>query len=110
VIIVLVYRSMTAAQAALLDADTHDQALNAGVPTTDGGAPHLITTYGRSVWNGNVAMVQTTQTDIERAYQAQIDCNRGLGVMPTASANAALPEFSVDVDFLQAVQRGTVNL
>jgi hypothetical protein len=109
-IMVLVYQSMTAAQAALLEAETHDQALNAGVPTTGGGAPHLITNYGKSVWDRNVAMVQTAQNDVERAYQAQIDCDNDPGCVPTPSASATQPEFSVDVDFLQALQHGTVNL
>jgi hypothetical protein len=84
--------------------------LNAGTPTTGVGAPHLITNYGRSVWNGNVAMVQTTQTDIERADQAQLDCDNNPGGAPMPSANAERLEFSVDDDFLQTLQHGTVNL
>jgi hypothetical protein len=85
-IMVLVYQSMTAVQAALLEAEAHDQALNAGAPATGGDAPHLITNYGRSVWDRNVAMVQRGSTIATQA------------------------EFSVDVDFLQALQQGTVNL
>jgi hypothetical protein len=110
VVMVLVYPSMTAAQAALLEAAAHEHALEAGAPTNDGGAPHLIAGYGRSVWDGNVAMVQTTQADIERAYQAQIDRDNGLNAVPSASAIATRAELSVDVDFLQALHHGTVNL
>jgi hypothetical protein len=109
-IMVLVYQSTTAAQAALLEAETHEQALNAGAMTTGGGAPHLITNYGRSVWSANVAMVQATQAGAERAYSAQIDSESSPGGVPTAGAIAEQPEFSVDVDFLQALQQGTVNL
>jgi hypothetical protein len=110
VIMVLVYPSATAAETAQLDAAMHEQAVDAVGLTDDAVAPHLIAGYGRSVWVGNVAMVQTTQADIEREYQAQIDRDNGLGVLPPASAKAAQAESSVDVDFLQALQRGTVNL
>jgi hypothetical protein len=82
----------------------------AGDPTGDSAAPHLIAGYGRAVLDGNVAIVQTTDAEIERAYQAQIDRDIGLTVEPPATTNVAQPEFAVDVDFLQALQQGTVNL
>jgi hypothetical protein len=109
VVMVLVYPSTTAAQAALLEAETHEQGLNAGLPANGGGAPHLIAGYGRSVWDGNVAMVQTMQADMERAYQAQIDRDSAVDAAPAPGASATQSEFSVDVDFLQALQQGTVN-
>jgi len=104
-VMVLVYPSATAAEAALLEAETHEQALSAGTQTDAGGSPHLIAGYGRSVWNGNVAMVETTEGDIERAYQAQVDRDSGLSMAP----QAPVLEYSVDLEFLQALQANTVN-
>jgi hypothetical protein len=110
VVLVLVYLSTAAAQAAMLDAETHEQALGAGAPNNETGSPHVVAGYGRSVWDGNVAMVQTTAADIERAYQAQIDRDNGLNAEPPAGLSGAQPESSVDLDFLQALQQGTINL
>jgi hypothetical protein len=110
VVMVLVYPSTTVAQAALLEAETHEQAVNGGAAIANGGAPHLVIGYGRSVWDGNVAMVQTTEAAIAREYQAQIDRDNGLNADPSATLQGASPESSVDLDFLQALQQGTVNL
>jgi hypothetical protein len=67
--------------------------------------PHMISGYGRSTWNQNVALVETTQPDIDRRYQAQVECDSGAGLdQPPPS------EVAVDPDFQQALQRGAVNL
>ncbi len=54
-LMVMVYPSATAALAARLEADTHEQAVHAGAPVIDGVGPHLISGYGSSVWNDNRA-------------------------------------------------------
>jgi hypothetical protein len=102
-LMVLVYPDATAAQTGLLQAQAHEQALAIG------HGPHLVSGYGESVWRGNVAMVQTTQAELDRAFQLQNERDNGLYVQPDVVREPGLPSFAVDLDFLQALDDGAIN-
>jgi hypothetical protein len=71
----------------------------------------LVVGYGESVWRGNVALVQTTQAELDRALQLQNDRDNGL--LPIGSAvvrEPGLPSYAVDLDFLQALENSAANL
>jgi hypothetical protein len=108
VTLVLVYPSAAAAHAGRLQAETQDRALNLGTLVSSPG-PHLVPGYGPSIWSGNVAMVQTTQDQLERLYRAQSDRENGVYVDADLVQNLSLANFPVDLDFQQALENGIVN-
>jgi hypothetical protein len=63
---VLIYPSAAAAETARLQA-THAQAQS----VTSSTGPYLVTGFGPSVWMGNVPMVQSRESLLERLYQAR---------------------------------------
>jgi hypothetical protein len=91
-LMVLVYSDPAAAETARLQARVKD---DSGVRSSN---PHLIPGYGASVWHGNVALVQTTQAQLDRLFQLQSDCANDLYVEPDR-----VPERNglVDADFQQ---------
>jgi hypothetical protein len=109
ILMVLVYGSATAADAERLQAQAHEEAQQAG-QTLSAAGPHLVTGYGTSVWRGNVALVQTTQSELNRAFQNQQDRDNGLYVERSPADEAGAPLFAVDLDFQQALDNGAVNL
>ena len=100
---VLVYPTAAAAQA------ERRQAL-AREPGLDSSSPHLIVGYGQSLWSGNVAMVQTMQSQLERIFQLQLERDNGVYVNPDLVEDLGPREFAVDSDFQQALEHGAVNL
>src|SRR5205085_12138891 len=66
IVMVLVYPSNSAAALARQDASAQRE--------------HLVIGYGPSSWNGNVALVQSSPWQLERAYQAQADRDNGVYV------------------------------
>ncbi len=73
--------------------------------------PHLVIGYGESVWRGNVALVQTTQAELDRAFQLQNDRDNGEFVVePPVVREPGLPSYAVDLDFLQALENSAANL
>src|SRR5262249_20688474 len=78
VLIVLVYPSAAAAETARLQAASHEQSLNGGEEV----GPHLVIGYGPSTWSGNVAMVQTTGSNLHWLYQARLHQDSDLHVDP----------------------------
>jgi hypothetical protein len=110
VLMVLVYPSATAAQDARDMAESHEQALNAGQPDVRSSSPHLVSGYGPSDWRGNVALVQSSDQQLARLYDAQVNLDmRALGDVGVVG-DPSTPDISVDLDFLQALQRSAVNL
>jgi hypothetical protein len=106
---VLVYPSQTAAEDARQMAESHEQSLNAGQPVARGG-PHLVSGYGPSDWNGNVALVQSSEVQLERLYDTQVNRDmRAVGDVGVVG-DPSTPDISVDVDFLQALRGSAVNL
>jgi hypothetical protein len=110
ILMVLVYPSATAALGGRLQAEANDQAQHANDLAISGSGPHLVIGYGESVWRGNVALVQTTQSALDRAYQQQQDRDNGVYVDGISVADPSLPLFAVDLDFQQALDNGAVNL
>lgn len=109
VLMVLVYPSDTAALLARQQAEAHDQALD-GLTSSSGGGPHLLVGYGPSIWQGNVALVETTQSELARAYQADIYLENGVYVGDNSAWQAPQVGMRVDVDFLQALNNSVVDL
>ena len=71
---------------------------------------HLVPGYGPSVWQGNVALVQTTRGELARRYAAEVNAND-----PTYVRTAAGPEIVADasypvaLDFLAVLQNPTTG-
>jgi hypothetical protein len=106
VLTVIVYPSVDAADTARLQA-ARAQTQNA----TSSTGPYLVTGFGPSVWNGNVALVESTQVLLERLYQRQVDRDNGvLDELPPSGADDERPLVAVDLDFQQALVRGAANL
>jgi hypothetical protein len=100
---VVVYASATAAETGLLQARAREHAQHPGSVATTWSDPHLITGYGESVWRGNVALVQTTQAELDRLFQLQNDRDNCVYVDPDAVQESQPPSFAVDLDFQQAL-------
>jgi hypothetical protein len=105
VLSVLIYSTAAAAEAARLQAAC-GQAQSASSST----GPYLATGFGPSVWMGNVAMVESRESLLERLYQAQVDWDNGVLDLPSAALNDERPAVVVDVDFQQALLNGAANL
>jgi hypothetical protein len=104
-LLVLVYGSATAADAARLESSTHGQALAGGNVIGTAG-PHLVVGYGPSTWNQNAAMVQTSRVEFAHAYQVQNEFDCGI----TTQTDGAHPSnTNVDVDFQIALLNGIAN-
>ena len=83
----LVYPSSGAAVAARLQAEVNNQLRQAGRPVTIGReSPRLVTGYGPSAWRGNIALVQTTQGELTRAFRAQHDTDNLMDGTPVGSS------------------------
>jgi hypothetical protein len=108
VLLVLVYASPTAAQAARLQAEDREQLHNPGSFTADG--PRLVEGYGPSVWNNNVALVETTRSELAGLYQRQLDIANGVDVQPDRVVQQSVPNAAVGLDFQQALTSSVVNL
>jgi hypothetical protein len=72
--------------------------------------PHLVVGFGESVWKGNVALVQTNQTDLDRVYRWLNDRASGMPLNQNSGADPSQPSVAVDLDFLQALNASVVNL
>jgi len=103
VLMALVYPSTAAALSARTQA-------RAAEPTHTAGGPSLVQGYGESVWVGNVALVQTTLSDLEILNQMLVDRENCLDVDPERLEALRHPHVTVDADFLQALTTSFVNL
>ena len=92
VVTVLVYPSADAAADARLQADASGASLVAG--------------FGSGVWHGNVVLVQSTQAELDRDARLQAARDDGQYTEPIPAQTS----YAVDLDFLQALTRGAVNL
>jgi len=108
VLLVLVYASMTAAQAARGEAEAHEQAWNGRASLNAEAGPHLVAGWGPSTWSGNVALVQTAQSELVRAYQVQVDQDGGGKPGLTAEGNESVR--LVDADFQEVLRNSTARL
>jgi hypothetical protein len=73
--------------------------------------PRLVIGFGESVWRGNVALVQSTQAELNRAFQLQLERENGMLVEePALTGEPGLPTYAVDLDFLRALDNSAANL
>jgi hypothetical protein len=110
VLMALVYPSSGAAQTGRLQALAREQEDNPGSITLSGHGPHLVPGFGRSAWRGNVALVQTTQSELDRMHRLQNDCDPGLLVVDTNVLRESSPPSAVDYDFQQALASSAVSV
>lgn len=103
VLMALVYPTRAAAFTA------RTQALAAQQADSDGGPP-LVQGYGESVWVGNVAIVETTSSDLESLNQMLADRENCLDVDPERLEALSHPRVTVGADFLQALTTTFANL
>lgn len=75
-----------------------------------GLGPHLVAGYGQSIWRGNVALVQTTQSELRRAFQIQNERDNAMSVTAVLAPEPEPANYAVDLDFLRALDNSAVNL
>ncbi len=110
VLMVLVYPNAAMAQTARLQAQKSEEAQNSGTPIASDRGPHLLMGYGESVWIRNLAMVETTQSELDNLYQTLNDRDNGVYVNPLREQETSRPHFAVDLDFVQALTNSVANL
>jgi hypothetical protein len=102
VLMLMIYPDSAAARTARTHALAHDPGQ---------AEPHLIEGYGPSVWNGNVAMVQSTRSELDHLFQTRMDDASGVEVDTNLAWEHSVTADTVDMDFLQALDNAaTVNL
>jgi hypothetical protein len=104
VVMVLVYPDLETAQA--------DRQRTDAMSGSDFG-PQLVPGYGPSVWQGNVAMVESTFGELNRQYQAQLETDLGTAIAVGRSQTtepAQRPQIvattRVDADFVAILNEG----
>jgi hypothetical protein len=76
-----------------------------------GRGPSLVVGYGPGAWRGNVAIVQTTQAELDREFRLQNDRDNGvLSIDQDLVQDPAWRPLAVDLDLQQALDVGAVNL
>ena len=98
---VLIYADGAAAQTARVHAQT--QKPNDSASTN----PYLIAGDGTSVWKGNVALVQSPGSELNRLFDLLNDCNNDLYDDPNLVRDASR---GVDPDFQQVLLHANANL
>jgi len=103
VLMLLIYPDSASAQTARMQALAHEPAQT---------EPHLIEGYGPSIWNGNVAMVESTQSELDHLMQTRLDETNGVEVDTNLAWEHSVSNDAVDMDFQQALvlNGGAVNL
>ena len=72
---------------------------------------HLVPGYGPSIVQGNVALMQSTRTELQRRYTAELNSNDPTYAgVPNATVVADDPSYNVALDFLGVVQSELANL
>ena len=105
VLAVVVYPSTDAADTARALA-ARDQAQN----TRKVNGPYLVTGFGPTLWNGNVAMAESTDVLLMRMSQIQVGRNDAMFDAPSLAASEPPPSVAVDLDFQQALVGSAANL
>jgi hypothetical protein len=100
VLMVLVYSDTATARAEQLNAHAHEEiARGRGIPFNDIEGPYLVPGYGRSTWQHNVALVQSTEHELRRLYAAEHERDQGL----TSPVPVPALAYMVDDDFRAAI-------
>lgn len=105
VLMVFVYSGTSAARSARLLAQAHDEtAQNRGLVYSDEHGPHLVPGYGESVWRRNVAMVESSQSELNRLFTSARDTDDGMVVQ--TGLQSPLSTRAVDDDFVALLSNG----
>ena len=72
--------------------------------------PYVVAGYGPGVWSGNVALVQSTESQLALVAQLQADQDDGQSPDPAVVEAARAPDIAVDVDFQEALTKSVTNL
>ena len=72
---------------------------------------HLVPGYGPSIVQGNVALMQSTRTELQRRYVAELNSDDPTYAgVPNSTVVADEPSYNVALDFLAVVQSELANL
>jgi hypothetical protein len=107
---VLVYPDLATAQAERSLARAHQASDSTYASMSDIG-PRVVPGYGPSTWLGNIALVESTLGQLGQLYSAQHTQDDPGAI--SADLEQPTPELvmhAVDLDFLAALDNGTVNL
>jgi hypothetical protein len=72
-------------------------------PVSPTSGARLVDGFGESVWHGNVALVQSTQAEVNRLFQLQNDRDNCGNDEPAAAPEPRPRTIAVDPDFEQAM-------
>jgi len=72
--------------------------------------PYVIAGYGPSMWNGNIGMVESTESQLARVGELQTEQNGGMYADVSLTSDLSQPDIRVDVDFQQVLHNGTANM
>src|SRR5579864_1284778 len=90
VLMLMIYPDSAAAKTARSQALAHEPGQ---------AEPHLIEGYGPSVWSDNVALVETTQSELDQLSQARSDEANGVEVDTNLAWEHSVTNDAVDLDF-----------
>jgi hypothetical protein len=110
---VLVYPSSAAAETARQQAAARESVEKNGWCAATGeacGTPHLVEGYGPSIWSGNVAMVQSTEPQLDGLFQAQMDIANGVAAATDSAGQPGVIGDAVDFEFQQALNNTVANV
>jgi hypothetical protein len=111
VLMVLVYPDMSTAQAARGVAESREQD-SPSIITANAG-PHLVQYYGPSQWYANVALVESTEGELQRAYAVEQSRDNPMSpsIGPDIESSAAPAEYAVEAQFVSVlIDAAQVNL
>jgi hypothetical protein len=110
VLLVLVYSDVATARTEEAKAlARQDMDERRDIALGDGAGPRLVPGYGPSMWQQNVALVQSYELELSRLYAAEAEMEQGGVASPLVAPPA--PSYTVDGDFIAAVvNAGRVDL
>jgi hypothetical protein len=100
-LMVLVYENDADAQLARQQARVREQL--EGNQSAEASSPHLVPGYGVSAWRGNVALVETSQSQFDGMVRAQNDRDNAVYRDADVVQEPGPINRAVDFDFLQAL-------
>ncbi len=108
IVLAMIYRD--ASEAAVARAQAERQELERDPSTSVAGTPHLVESHGRSAWRGNLALVQSSESQQNRLFGLSSDRANGVELSAADVQADALLARSVDADLLQALDAQRVDL
>jgi hypothetical protein len=114
VVMVLVYPDSTAARSEHLRAQARDETeQKRTLVYSDDSGPRLVPEYGESVWRQNVALVQSSESELNRLFTTAVDRDSEMVVHTGFDNQSAMQPVTftamqaVDRDFVALLSDGT---